>query len=163
MTKFKQYVNEMYFEGIKNGKITALIFDEEVFPEAKRGDILELFNTLNSIKMYFVNSKICSFKDITTNDAKWLGFATKDLLAAHLIHKYHYDIPLVNYKKRLSGKLFYIVYIIEDIEEEKRFDERFNKINPFECYLYDGKPLKTYLVTNYSYNPEYDEQPWRNV
>ena len=147
MKGFTKVLSWELFRGIKEGKITSLIFDEEIFQGIKRNELVEFVSTNQKIKMYFISSRIVSFKDITDEDAKKCGFINRDLLAYYLIEKYGINLFFVgDYPELFNNKLFYIININE---------------SPIEI-----DDQKTIVLNNttwkyYDYNVEYDDKPWR--
>lgn len=111
-------VNEMYFNGIKNGKITAIFFDHKVLDVLKKGDLFEIYNSSEErLKMYLNEVKILSFGEVTDKLVQKAGFATKELLAYHLCQRYNITaFPLFGgVGSTINEELFCVVTFSEDI------------------------------------------------
>ena len=146
MEGFRKILSWELFRGIKEGKITSLIFDEDVFQNVEEGELVEFCSGEDTVKMYFLSSKIVPFQDITDKDAKACGFLNKDLLAYYLIEKYQMtSFFLGKYPYFFDKKLFCIVKIGEFPNDSS------NKKVTISNVTYDFD----------YYNVEYDDKPWR--
>ena len=79
----------IYFSGVKNGDITVLFFEKAQLDGVKKGDLIEVSNINEKIKMYFDSARLMIFKDVDDELAKEAGFATRDLLANHLYERFN--------------------------------------------------------------------------
>lgn len=147
------------FRGIKEGKITSLIFDEDEFQDIEEGELITFVSFDEKIKMYYISSKIVPFKNITDEDAIACGFKNRDLLAHYLINKYNFSsFFLGNYPNEFDKKLFCLVKIKEDFSKGKSIN---NDTVTFSYYQIDDIPKK--FSGMQFYNPEYDDVPWRDL
>lgn len=104
----------MYFTGIQSGDISVLFFDKVRIPDAKKGDLISLYHN-ESVKKYFISGKPIAFKEVTNDIAKSAGFASRELLANHLMERY--NIPQYNIftsKSQIDDEIFYMIEIADD-------------------------------------------------
>ena len=81
-------IDRKYFEPIREGKITLLIFKTKVLKNASPGDCILAAKGNYDIKTRFSKYYIKAFEDITEEEARKAGFLNKDFLKEELIHKY---------------------------------------------------------------------------
>lgn len=166
-------VEWMYFNGIRDGKITAVFFDTEKLPDLKKGDLFEISFYKHTLKMYFNYSKKISFRQVSEDLAKKAGFETRELLCDHLINKYNISsFPLFNTESLIDDELFYVIVFTDDPEKitygdgEREYKPKFidsiksitmdsDSCSP-KVKLYENSP---YYI-NEMYNPEYDTKFW---
>ena len=152
MEDFKLILPWEFFRGVRNGKITALIYDHDILQGIKRGEIIEICCSQDKVKMYFISSKIVPFKNITDEDAKECGFLNRDLLARYLMDKYNIDIFFTgNYPDSFDKYLFCLIYINESPLELSGRKKIVNSLTA------------GYNIRYYDYNAEYDDEPWRII
>ena len=145
------------FRGVKEGKITSLIFDEDEFQNIEEGELITFESFEDKIRMYFVSSKIVPFKNITDEDAEKCGFRNRDLLAHYLMNRYNTSSFFVgNYPNKFDKKLFCLIQIKED------FVNSYSTDNNTITFSYKTVDVPKKFTNMQFYNPEYDDIPWRD-
>ena len=144
-------ISRKYFEPIRKGQISLLIFNKKKISDAQPGDFI-----LASYGNYDVKAKISriymkAFEDITEEEAKNAGFLNKDFLEEFLINEFSLK-PIISYfgAPTIDEELLFLI-------ELNTKDENHSLINnPVKVNLYSKEYNKEF------YNPEYDMKPWRD-
>lgn len=106
------HIDTKYFEPIRNGQITLLIFNKkEINPEP--GDCVEARRGEYSVKATVEDCYIKSFSEITEDEAKAAGFITKDFLKDELIRRFKID-TLDQLLNTIDNYLFFLIKIKQD-------------------------------------------------
>ena len=144
-------INRKYFEPIREGQISLLIFNKKKISDAQPGDFI-----LASFGSYNVKAKISrvymkAFEDITDEEAVKAGFLNKDFLEESLVHDFDLK-PVNDYfgSCNIDTNLFFLIEL--NTSEKEHFDLN----NPIKVNLYSKEYNKEF------YNPEYDMKPWRD-
>ena len=120
------HIDTKYFEPIRNGQITLLIFDKkEINPEP--GDCVVARRGEYSVKATVEDCYIKSFSEITEGEAKAAGFISKDFLKDELIRRFKID-TLDQLLNTIDNYLFFLI----KLEKNNSFTLRDVKINSSE-------------------------------
>ena len=151
----------MYFNGIKSGDITVLFFDRYPFEgDIEKFDLITFSDFNTKIKMYFKDSKILAFKNVTEDLAKKAGFANKDLLAAHLIDRFNITSYTLVGKPTICDELFYMLVLTDDpnlTASDGEVTLKFNVVPGTMAVSTDSskETEKGYYLNNLTLNDEY--------
>lgn len=144
-------ISRKYFEPIREGQISLLIFNKKKISDAQPGDFI-----LASYGNYNVKAKISriymkAFEDITEEEAKNAGFLNKDFLEDFLINEFSLK-PIISHfgTPKIDEELLFLIEL--NTEDENHFMIN----NPIKVNLYSKEYNKEF------YNPEYDMKPWRD-
>lgn len=158
VTMLSLNVDWMYFNAIRDGKIHALFFPNEVLSGLKKGEIFKIDCGRSTIKVYFKEVKMISFRNVTDKMVNEAGFKSKELLAYHLQQKY--DIPnftwiTPNVSKAFEAELFFYIAFEDDPSKifvsDGEVDYKLNSTSP------------TFGNVNYyQYNPDYSNHIWED-
>lgn len=117
------HIDTKYFEPIREGQITLLIFDKkEISPD--KGDYVEARKGGYSVKAVVEETYIKSFVEITEEEAKAAGFLNKDFLKDELIRRFKID-TLDQLLNTIDNYLFFLV----KLDNKKQFHLKDMKIN----------------------------------
>ena len=180
MKEFNLSIPWMYFTGIEQGEISVLFFEKLPygFEEVEKGDLIKIETYGNVQKMYFDHSLILPFKDIDDSIARKAGFATRELLSAHLASRFDIKKYEFTTTSKIDRELFYVVFLTDDPEKVSFSDGecscKFDKYKNIKYTTIDNKKIQEWCkgLTPYRYstsmgtykedfyNPEYDDKPW---
>ena len=144
-------INRKYFEPIREGQITLLIFNKKEISDAQPGDFI-----LSSFGIYNIKAKISrvyikAFEDITEEEAKNAGFLNKDFLQENLINELDLKSTTTCFgAPNIDKELLFLIELNTEEEEHSMLNNS-TKVN-----LYSKEYNKEF------YNPEYDMKPWRD-
>lgn len=146
-TTYDINIERKYFEPIRQGKITLLIFNTKIIHNAEPGDYILASKGVYDVKAKIIETKIKSFKDITEEEAKLSGFLNKDFLKDELLSRFDLQTKFtLEEGKNIDDEIFFLIKI-NTIEEE------YDTINnPVKVNLYSKK----YNTKMYEVNPEYN-------
>ena len=144
-------IDRKYFEPVREGRVSLLIFNKKKISDAQPGDFI-----LASFGNYNVKAKISrvymkAFEDITEEEAVKAGFLNKDFLQESLANEFNLR-PVNGYfgSYNIDKELFFL------IELNTSEEEHYTLNNPVKVNLYSKEYNKEF------YNPEYDMKPWRD-
>lgn len=142
-------INKKYFEPIRDGKISLLIFKNKIISDFSIGDYI-----YSSFGSYDIKAKISkvyvkAFEDITEEEAQKAGFLTKDFLKEELIKEYDLKTEFSFELGRVIDKELFFIVEINNYEESYSIGN-----TKFDLYSKD--------YSREFYNQEYDIQTWRN-
>lgn len=130
-----------YFEPIRNGEITLLIFDrKQISPEA--GDCIEARKGQYSVKAIVVDSYIKTFSEITEREARAAGFVSKDFLKDELIRRFNID-TLDYLLNTIDDYMFFLIEVSQNYKVKKinttdtNFDNFIESIRETNSNLYE--------------------------
>ena len=143
-------IDSKYFEPIREGKITLLIFDTKIIHDSQPGDYIVASKGIYDVKAKISSTYIKAFRDITDEEAAEAGFLNRDFLKDELLSRFELN-PVFSFEtgKSIDNDIFFLIKI--NTKEE----EHYTINNPVKVNLY-GKNYKTQL---YEVNPEYNI-PW---
>lgn len=146
-------INRKYFEPIRDGTISLLIFKKKVIHNGKIGDyILASFGSYD-VKAKISGISIKAFEDITEKEARMAGFLNKDFLKDNLISEFDLksNFNVLSSLENIDDELFFLV--------ELKIDEDHTMLNNWG---YDETKVTLYSkdFNKEFYNPEYDTKPW---
>lgn len=138
-------IESKYFESIREGKITLLIFDTEVIHDVEPGDSISASKGIYNVQADIVETDVKSFRDITDEEAGLAGFLNKDFLKDELLNRFDLK-PNFSFEKGkdIDNKIFFLIKI--NTKKESTFT-----IKPVKVNLYKNKNYNMDM-----YNPEYD-------
>lgn len=116
-------IDKKYFEPIRDGRISLLIFDKKVLKNVTTGDcgIASVGNY--DVKFKILGTYIKAFEDITENEAMKAGFLTKDFLKESLINDFELKpVFSLGSGSNIDSTLFFIVEISTEFEEDNSQD-----------------------------------------
>lgn len=141
MEQYSISLETKYFEPIRNGEITLLIFDrKQINPEA--GDCIEARKGQYSVKAMVVDSYIKTFSEITEREAKAAGFVSKDFLKDELIRRFNID-TLDYLLNTIDDYMFFLIEISQNSRVKKinttdtNFDDFIESIRETNSNLYE--------------------------
>ena len=139
-------IEKKYFEPIRQGKITLLIFDKKIIHDAQPGDCILASRGVYDVRARIFDTQIKSFKDITEEEAKLAGFLNKDFLKDELLNRFDLQTKFtLEEGKNIDDEIFFLIKI--NTKEEENNMNNFSKVN-----LYNNK----YNTELYQVNPEYN-------
>lgn len=149
-------IDRKYYEPIRNGKITLLIFDKKVIQDGEIGDYILASHGSYDVKSRIVKAYVKAFENITEEEARKSGFITKDFLKDELINRFDLKATFsFELGSSIDNELFYIIEIANDKEEPSSEKLKFGNLT--NVNLYSKEYNKEF------YNPEYDAKPWRDI
>ena len=160
-------IKRKYFEPIRKGTITLLIFNKKIIYDAQPGDYIQASFGIYDVKAKISKTYIKSFKEITEKEAKQAGFLTKDFLNDELITefeltpKYH-----LGEKNNIDDEIFFLIKLHNNEEHHKinnPIKKNKEKERDFTQYVINEYKAKELLGNRQFYNPEYDSEPWRDL
>lgn len=155
MTTHEIFIDRKYFEPIREGKITLLIFKQKVIENPSIDDYIKASFGAYEIKARIVDYFYKTFGEITENDSRKAGFISKDFLRDELHHKY--QLNSTDYLGDYSGEIFFCIEIDNELENNEIEDN---------IYDYTKNLTNVRLYKNFfkeqPYNPEYDLKLWRD-
>lgn len=116
-------IDRKYFEPIRDGRISLLIFDKKVLKNVTTGDcgIASVGNY--DVKFKILRTYVKAFEDITDNEAMKAGFLNKDFLKDSLINDFDLKpVFSIALGLNIDSTLFFIVEISPEFEEENSQD-----------------------------------------
>lgn len=141
MEQYSISLETKYFEPIRNGEITLLIFDrKQISPEV--GDCIEARKGQYSVKAMVVDSYIKTFSEITEREAKAAGFVSKDFLKDELIRRFNID-TLDYLLNSIDDYMFFLIKISQNSRVKKinttdtNFDDFIESIKETNSNLYE--------------------------
>lgn len=167
-------IDSKYFEPIREGKITLLIFNKKVLYGIEQDDCIIASKGSYDVKAKIVRTYIKSFKEITENEAQKMGFLDKNFLKDELVRNFDldktFDFDSGYITKNIDNEIFFLVEItpVRDVLYKKSiFDDEKNCTILTEDYssIYDNLSVNLYSkeYNKEFYNPEYDIKPWRDI
>lgn len=143
-------INNKYFEPIREGKITLLIFKQKVIHDETPGDFLLASRGSYDIKAKIIRTYLKSFKNITDEEARKAGFLNKDFLKDELIQLYDLK-PYFSFEtgSNIDNEIFFLVEVSTNAKPKFELKDEHIKVN-----LYSNQYNKEF------YNEEYDIKPW---
>ena len=147
-------IDKKYFEPIRNGQITLLIFKHKIIDDGNPGDYIVASQGNYDIKSRLKRTYIKAFMDITDEEAQQAGFLNKDFLEEELVKKYDLK-PSFNLfseigMETIDKEFFFLVAI--DTDEQSFFSQNgFKNVN-----LYSKEFNKEF------YTIEDKDRIWRN-
>lgn len=139
-------IEKKYFEPIRQGKITLLIFDKKIIHDAEPGDFVLASKGVYDVKAKIFDTEIKSFKDITEEEAKLAGFLNKDFLKDELLNRFDLQTKFtLEEGKNIDDEIFFLIKV-------NTTKDQYNIDNPIKVSLYKNK----YNTELYQVNPEYD-------
>lgn len=146
-------INNKYFEPIRDGQITLLIFKQKTIHNETPGDFLLASRGSYDVKAKIIKTYLKTFKDITDKEARKAGFLNKDFLKDELIQQYDLK-PYFNFEtgSNIDNEIFFLIEITNKKEPEFKIKDEHIKVN-----LYSNQYNKEF------YNEEYDTKPWEDI
>lgn len=160
-------IKRKYFEPVRKGIITLLIFNKKIIYDAHPGDYIQASFGAYDVKAKIARTYIKSFKEITQEEAKQAGFLTKDFLKDELIKEFELE-PKYHFGEinNIDDEIFFLIKLHNDEEHHKinssmiTEKEKQEEIKRYVVNKYQAKDL---LGNRQFYNPEYDSEPWRDL
>lgn len=106
----KIHLDRKFFEPIKEGKITLLVFDKKNIGEWKSGDYVYMNYGAYEVSASIKNTYVKAYEDITDEEANKMGFLNKDFLADDIIRRFNID-SLDFFLNDLKGRFFFIIEV----------------------------------------------------
>lgn len=147
-------IDKKYFEPIRNGQITLLIFKQKIIEEGNPGDYVLASKGNYDVKAKITRTYIKAFNDITDEEAQKAGFLNKDFLEDELVNKYNLSPSFnisSNFLSTINEELFFLISI-STIEEPFSLSDEVKKVN-----LYSKEYNKEF------YKPNFEEKLWRDL
>lgn len=136
MTQHNIRIDKKYFEPIRTGEITLLIFKkQEIFNFKENDTILSKYGSYE-IEAPIKSTYIKSFRYITNEEARAAGFLNREFLKEELIKKFELTPDFSLYSQNIDKELF---FIIELKKEEKTHADYLTNIVDLYNYKYDKK------------------------
>lgn len=135
MKKHTISIDTKYFEPIRKGQISLLIFNKKILNE-NEVDYIEAQKGGYSVIAKIEKCYVKSFGEITDEEAREAGFLNKDFLKDELIRRFKID-TLDQLLNHLDEYLFFLVKVSKKDEKSTLFDDL--KINIYDTTseLYD--------------------------
>ena len=139
-------IEQKYFEPIRQGKISLLIFNKKIIDDAEPGDLILASKGNYGVEAVISSIEYKAFKDITEEEAALAGFLNKDFLKDELLNRFELKpkFSLVE-GNDINEEIFFLIKI-----NTKEGKKNFTIKTPVKVDLYKKK----YWTD--MYNPEYD-------
>lgn len=132
MTQHNIRIDKKYFEPIRAGKVTLLIFKkQEIFDFEENDTILSKYGSYE-VEAAIKNTCIKSFKYITEEEARAAGFLNKEFLKEELIRKFELTPDFSLYNQNIDKELFFLI----EIENKSQLYTELN-LNKVDLYSID--------------------------
>ena len=121
MTQHNIRIDKKYFEPIRRGEITLLIFKRQEIFNPQPNDTIFSNHGSYEIEATIKNTQIKSFKYITEEEARAAGFLNRDFLKEELILKFELKPDFALYTKDIDKELFFLIELKsdEDLKTDK--------------------------------------------
>ena len=81
-------IEQKYFEPIRQGKISLLIFNKKIIDDVEPGDLILASKGNYGVEAVISSIEYKAFKDITEEEAALAGFLNKDFLKDELLNRF---------------------------------------------------------------------------